>query len=227
MAQPGAGKVSFIFRFTVLALALILADTVAFSILPLSFLYPPAVTGENRSLDAAAILFNDFDDSFTGLNAETRRRLHAGLGIYQDNRVATLIVAGGNRPDKGIIGARLMASYLLAQGVPQEDILVEDRSRDSVSNLARIAEISGAGNARSVGLISSPYHILRLQKMFGPESDNFIYLSYDPLRCRPPLTRREVWFSAHYNLAAYFLYTLLPRKTYGKVVVWVRQNTEW
>lgn len=208
-------------------LVLVLADIIAFAVLPLSLLYPDSFTGQERRLDAAAVLFNDFNGHYTGINRETERRLNAGLELLHSNRIDQLILAGGNRQEMGLSGARMMAGYLAELQVPVEKILIEDRSRDSLSNLARIQDLARKHNIRRIGLISSPYHLKRLKTMAGAGSAGFTFLPYDPLQCRPPLSRKEAWVSAHYNLAAYLLHILLPRQAYESVVLWVRENTDW
>lgn len=221
-------KFSVFTKLTGLVLVLLLADIIAFSVLPLSLLYPDIFLACKESgPEAAAVLFNDFNGDFTGVNRETRRRLNLGLALLRSNRVERLIVAGGNRAERGLSGARMMADYLLEQGVPSEDLLIEDRSLDSISNLARIENLAKKHSIRTLGLVSSPYHLMRLQRMIGSGADTFACFPYDPLSCSPPLTRREVWFSAHYNLAAGLLHIILPEQAYKTLVFLVRKHTDW
>jgi len=226
-----AGKrKSILSRFTLIFLFLVSAavvDLVVFFVLPLQLLYPVTFDGDGAKMETAAILFNDFNGDFTGINAETRRRLNRGIALLEKGQVKRLIVVGGNREKSERKGAEFMADYLRVQDVPPEKILVEASSRDTVSNLEELGKILAQYPATVIGLISSPYHLWRLQAMHLPLRFAIGYFSYNPSECRPPLTRSEVWFSAHYNAAAYLAHLLLPENLYRGLVHWVRNNTDW
>lgn len=202
-------------------------DLAFFSILPLRYLYPVTFSDDGEEVQAAAILFNDFNPTFTGINNETRRRLHHGMSLMDRNRVRQLIVVGGNREASGRKGAQFMADYLLEHGVPAEKIRVEASSKDSMSNLEQLGKMARAHNIDTLGLVSSPYHLLRLQTMRIPISADLRLHAYNPADCIPPLTRREVWFSAHYNALAYAAQLILPTSSYRRIVMWIREHTEW
>jgi hypothetical protein len=93
-----------------------LLDIVMFYTLPLRYLYPGTFDAGKEKLTVAAILFNDFNPSFTGINNETKRRVQHGAAMLKQNRVEQLIVVGGNRAASKRKGARLMADYLLELG---------------------------------------------------------------------------------------------------------------
>lgn len=210
----------------VLLAGLFLADITLFALLPLPFLYPGLPAHDRKPVAAAAVLFNGFTPDGTAINDETRRRLHYGLSLLRGNQARLVLVAGGNRPDKGINGARLMARYLRGQGVAEGQIIVEDQSRDSLSNLARIREIAGEQGLDSVGLVSSPHHLLRIRALNSPAAEGFRFLPYDAANSDPPFTRLETWCSAHLNLVAWLAAVLLPAPVYDRIVLWVRTHTD-
>jgi uncharacterized SAM-binding protein YcdF (DUF218 family) len=205
---------------------LLLTDIALFALLPVPFLYPGLPAHDPQPVAMAAVLFNGFTPEGTTINAETRRRLHYGLSLLRGNQARLVLVAGGNRPDKGINGARLMARYLRDQGVAEGQIIVEDQSRDSLSNLARIREIAGEQGLESVGLVSSPHHLLRIRALNSPAAAGFRFLPYDAANSDPPLTRLEIWCSAHLNLVAWLAAALLPAPVYNRIVLWVRTHTD-
>lgn len=205
---------------------LLLADIALFAFLPVRFLCPSLPAGDGKPVAVAAVLFNGFAASPSGINDETGRRLQHGLRLLRSNRAALLLVAGGNRPDKGINGARLMAGYLRGKGVAAERILVEDQSRDSLGNLARIRAITEAKGLESVGLVSSPHHLLRIRALNSPAAAGFRFFPYPAADCDPPLSRGEIWRSAHNNLAAWLAAVLLPAPLYDRIVLWVRTHTD-
>ena len=73
-----------------------------------------------------------------------------------------LIVSGGQGADELTSEAEAMANYLMEQGVPQEDILIENRSRTTFENLTfskAILEDQGLG--KSVLVVTNSFHALR------------------------------------------------------------------
>ena len=52
-----------------------------------------------------------------------------------------------------------MANYLMEQGVPEEDILIENRSRTTFENLTFILEKEGLG--KHVLVVTNSFHTLR------------------------------------------------------------------
>ncbi|HBI14948.1 MAG TPA: hypothetical protein DDY20_05455 [Desulfobulbaceae bacterium] len=204
---------------------LLLADIALFALLPVSLLYPGLPAHDGGTVTVVAVLFNGFTPTRTGINNETKRRLHYGLSLLRNKRARLLLVAGGNRPDQGTNGARLMARYLLSRGVAEEQILVDDQSRDSLSNLARIKEIIGEKGMDSVGLVSSPHHLLRIRALNSPVAAAFRFFPYNSSACDPPLGKGEIWVSAHVNIGAWLAAVLLPATVYERIVLWVRTHT--
>lgn len=212
----------------ILLLSFALGDLVLFFFLPLQYLYPsqPELPRLGH-VKMAAILFSGFNDTFTGINSESERRVQYGKTLLKNKLVEKLVVVGGNRSESKRKGAQLMADYLLAAGVKEDQILVEVTSSESRSNLEQYYRILREKGVVSGGLISSPYHLLRIKRMQILPQVQFTYLPYNPFDCIPPLTRKEIWWSAHYNLTAYLLYTFLPESMYRDFVHWVRTHTDW
>lgn len=153
--------------------------------------------------------------------------MHQGISLLKNKKVEQLIVVGGNREASKRTGAQLMADYLLEQDVPAEKILIEANSKDTISNMEQLGKILAEHNIDTLALISSPYHLLRLQTMGIQCKADVKKISYNPANCFPPLSRNEVWFSAHYNALAYVAHVILPESLYRKIVAWIRKHTEW
>jgi len=206
---------------------LVIIDLTVFFLLPVQLLDVSQPGPVRYRVDAAAILFHDFNARRTGISNETRRRLHYGISLLQSKKAGTLLVAGGNRPDQGINGAGLMAEYVRSLGIPDVAVIVENSSHDSLSNLERISQIMRQHDLQSVALVSSPYHLLRLQALSIGAHAQMQYAPYDIVHCFPPLTRKDLWLSAHYNMAAYVAAAVLPKESYRWIVEWVRRHTEF
>lgn len=73
-----------------------------------------------------------------------------------------LIVSGGQGSDELIAEAEAMAGYLMEHGVPEDAILIENRSRTTFENLTfskRILEEEGLG--KRVLVVTNSFHALR------------------------------------------------------------------
>lgn len=91
------------------------------------------------------------------------QRLTKGKTIYdQFQGRPKLIVSGGQGADELTSEAAAMANYLIEQGVPEEDILIENRSRTTFENLTfskPILEKEGLG--KHVLVVTNSFHALR------------------------------------------------------------------
>ena len=73
-----------------------------------------------------------------------------------------MIPSGGQGPDEKISEAQAMKNYLLEHGIPEEKIVLEDRSSTTHENLRNSKEIIDTyAGKRKTALISSNYHIYR------------------------------------------------------------------
>jgi uncharacterized SAM-binding protein YcdF (DUF218 family) len=90
-------------------------------------------------------------------------RLDAAIAYWQQNPDAYLIVCGGLGYRAVITEAEAMARYLIARGIPEERILLEDRSTSTYENLSFAKEILDEhflDGFRAV-LITNDFHIYR------------------------------------------------------------------
>ncbi|MCG7311282.1 YdcF family protein [Brachybacterium sp. ACRRE] len=94
-------------------------------------------------------------------------RVDAGIAHWRRVREthpdALLVLSGGQGPDEPRSEASAMAEYAREQGVPQEAIVLEDRSRTTEENLRNTRELVGTVlPADGPGLtVTSSYHVLR------------------------------------------------------------------
>ena len=91
------------------------------------------------------------------------QRLTKGKAIHdQFQGRPMLIVSGGQGADELTSEAEAMANYLIEHGVPEESILIENRSRTTFENLTfskAILEEQGLG--KSVLVVTNSFHALR------------------------------------------------------------------
>lgn len=82
------------------------------------------------------------------------------LGKYPDTVV---IVSGGQGEGENLSEAQCMRDYLVAHGIAEEQIRMEDKSTSTLENLSfskALIEREG-GNVNSVAVLSSGYHLYR------------------------------------------------------------------
>src|SRR5699024_6037840 len=62
-------------------------------------------------------------------------RINRGIEVYRRNPGSKIIMSGGQGPDEEIPEAVAMAKYAEEEGIPKQDIIVEDKSKTTRENL--------------------------------------------------------------------------------------------
>lgn len=88
-----------------------------------------------------------------------KRRLDKALEYYEDNKNTVFVVSGGQGHDEPMSEAECMHDYLVKNGIPKEQIVLEDQSVDTNQNLRYSKKLIPEGS--SVGIISNNFHIFR------------------------------------------------------------------
>lgn len=99
-----------------------------------------------------------------------RDRLDKALAWLEDHPDTTVVAAGGQGPDEHISEAQAMRDYLVEAGFPEEQILLEDQSHNTVQNLrntdALLAE-QGYDTTQDIIVVSSGFHLARVRMLWG------------------------------------------------------------
>lgn len=103
-----------------------------------------------------------------GVKGETpsltlQKRLDAGLKYYEKNHEVLIVVSGGQGPGEDITEALAMERYLVANGVPKEKILKEEKATTSCTNISlskKILDQKFSKNYKTV-IITNDFHIFR------------------------------------------------------------------
>ena len=92
-----------------------------------------------------------------------QERLDKAILVYsKDPSPTKLIPSGGKGSDENISEAEAMKRYLLEQGIPESDILMEDRSTTTLENLKFSKDIIDSREGRKyTALVTSNYHVYR------------------------------------------------------------------
>ena len=94
-----------------------------------------------------------------------KARLDHGLALYQSKMAPVLITTGGAGGDPDFTEGGVGRSYLIAQGVPSEAIIVEPEGETTAHSIAAAGEILERMGLKSCILVSDGYHIFRAKKM--------------------------------------------------------------
>ena len=101
-------------------------------------------------------------------------RLDAALDYWEAHPEVTVVVSGGQGSNEPTSEARCMANYLMDGGVPEDQILLEDRSHNTKENLLYSKELLAAEGIQvehaDVLVVSNGFHLTRtrmLAERFG------------------------------------------------------------
>ena len=94
-------------------------------------------------------------------------RVDKAIEIYNKCKVKPVIIpSGGRGSDEKISEAQAMKDYLDSHGIPEESIVLEDRSATTWENLEGSKAIIDAGKGgKKAALVSSNYHIYRCLRL--------------------------------------------------------------
>lgn len=93
-----------------------------------------------------------------------RRRLNKAVEYLNENPNTLVIVSGGQGGNEVISEAVGMKQYLMAAGISEERILVEDKSTNTRENLAFSAELLDKDNSQVV-IVTNNFHMFRALKI--------------------------------------------------------------
>ena len=119
-----------------------------------------------------------------------RARVDHAIGLWRRGLAPTLIMTGGQAPGDTTSEAVVERRYAIKQGVPSAAIRVETESRNTSESLRNVSAMLNR-DARSVILVSDPFHMLRLSilaRRFGLRPQT------SPTRTSPiSANREEFW----------------------------------
>ncbi len=91
-------------------------------------------------------------------------RVKHGVELYKEEEAPKLIFSGAAKD--GPSNALTMKKYAIKQGVPEEDILLEEEATDTLENAKFTREIIKDEGFKKIILVTSPYHQRRAYEIF-------------------------------------------------------------
>lgn len=96
-------------------------------------------------------------------------RLDTALLYLEEHPEMTVVVTGGKGDDEHASEAQVMFDYLVTHGIPEEQILLEDQSRNTVENMIftnlLLAE-QGYDVTEEILVVSNGFHLARTRMLF-------------------------------------------------------------
>ena len=114
---------------------------------------------ETRNADVAIVLGAAASEN--GPSPVYRERLNQGIRLYRQGYVNKLILTGGVAEGNTRSDAAIGGEYVVEQGVPPEDILLEEFSTITEENLKYSADIMRTEGFDSALIVSDPLHMKR------------------------------------------------------------------
>lgn len=105
---------------------------------------------------------------------DTSARTQSAIDLYQHGWADLLIFSGAAYDKSGPSNAEVMRRQAVRQGVPEQDVIIEQTSENTTENASNTADIIARHNISSAILVTSSYHQKRTLLEFqavAPEVD--------------------------------------------------------
>ena len=147
------------------------------------------------------------------IDAEFRARLDTAHAIYRRSRDMPIILLGGRSSPAQPSEAAAGAAHLAAAGVRCEHLLREEHSRHTLENLRHLRARFGT-LGREAALITSRYHVARVEAMSRTLGLAFTYVGAEPALHLNGATL------GHLGREAFLLHWYLTGKTIARALRW-------
>ena len=109
-------------------------------------------------------------------------RLEEAADIYLSSKIHKILLSGKGRDDFPVPEARAMSDYLQLKGIPAEDILTEELSRDTIQNafFSTVIHLQPL-DIKSALVITNAFHIARSRMIFDYVCGDKVHLDYLPV----------------------------------------------
>ena len=138
---------------------------------------------ENKS-DVAIVLGAGTNDG--KLSAVFKERINHSILLYQKGVVDKIIFTGGFGTGQKQSDSQTAKNYALENGIPENDILIEEESNYTIENLKESKQIMDSLGFTNALLVSDPIHMKRAMKL----------ATYYKIDCTPSPTKTTMYKSA-------------------------------
>jgi len=138
-----------------------------------------------------------------------RERINHGIWLFENGYVDYLILTGGVGKGNENSDAYVAKQYAIEKCVPEQVILIEEKSKITEENLEYAKEIMDAFSMDTAIIVSDPLHMKRailMAKDYGIEacSSPTPTTMYKSAKTQIPFLAREVFFYIGYSIVRVF-----------------------
>lgn len=137
---------------------------------------PPSLQPQSLQADAIVVLggaigpVSRFDQGDADAPALAGNRVALAARVWRERRAASILLSGGPAArTRGVAESRIMADVLRKLGVPEQAMVLEDRSTSTRDNARNSAAIARQRGWQRVVLITSSLHLPRAARLFERE----------------------------------------------------------
>lgn len=147
----------------------------------------------------------------TDVSPVFRERINHALDLYRRGKVRKLIFTGGQGNKSEPTEAAAARAYAIENGIPANDILVEESSHTTFENVVNAKQLADAHGFRKVLVVSDPLHMKRAVTMARD-------IGLEAYPSPTPTTRYQGWRSQVGSLAheTYYYTGYLLRRTFRR-----------
>ncbi len=188
-------KIYFIFVLSVLAIFYLTVNAIS--------IWDYSTKVETRTADVAIILGAAANDE--GVSPVFRERINHGILLYQKGYVKKLIITGGYGKGHHYSDSYIGKQYAVEQGIPADDILLEETSTITEENLENAKIIMNHQHYDTALIVSDPLHMKRamllakdvgLNAYTSPTGTSMYRSSFEKFK----FGAREVFFYTGYKI---------------------------
>ncbi|URN93760.1 MAG: YdcF family protein [Candidatus Pristimantibacillus lignocellulolyticus] len=162
-----------------------------------TFVVIDGLNDELKHVDAAVVLGNKVEVNGQP-SIRLKARLDRSIELYKDGYYSFIIVSGGTGKE-GFDEARVMKSYLVDKGIPEDNIIEDNNGYNSYMTAQNTSKIMDELKFESVMVISQYFHVSRTKLAFSKMDIKEVYSAHAKI-----FEIRDIYsiireFSAYYN----------------------------
>lgn len=138
-----------------------------------------------------------------------RERINHAITLYEEGTVDFIILTGGFGEGSYKSDSQVAKEYALSQGIPEEKILIEEKSTITEENLEFSKEVMEENDLETAIIVSDPLHMKRAMLMAKDYNINALSSPtttsmYKSLKTKIPFLLREEFFYVGYCIVRVF-----------------------
>ncbi len=141
-----------------------------------AFIVKNGLKKQTDKCDVAVVLGTAVTDQGTP-SLRLQARLNEAVKLYQQGLFTQIIVTGGTG-ENGFNEAKTMQQYLMQQGIPKNNILLEPKALNTFQSAKFVSKIIKEHGFEKVMVVSQYFHISRIQLAFEGFGIPFVYRSH-------------------------------------------------